>query len=549
MADAKPEFQAQLRALQEAFAADLPKRLDELAQAWAIGESLESRIEAVRRQAHGLAGSGGTFGFPELSQSARALERKLQALQQGHAPLDSTLEQEITREILAIKAGASPASSPVPSPSGARASELGGSVRILSRDESLCTELVPQLQAFGFEVEVFDRFTAFKASTDQGGTALALVDLEASGPDPVDLAALGAARGTNGVLLPLVVISEQGDLPNRLQAVRAGAKAYLSKPLDAFRLLDRLDALNPMLQQDPVRVLIIEDDPVLAENNALVLRSGGIESTVVNDPMQALRPLVDDPPDLILMDLDMPGCSGLELAAVIRQQDAFVGVPIVFLSGEQRADQHMAAMRLGADDFLTKPAAPDYLVSVVISRAQRGRRLRSFMVRDSLTGLLNHSAIKEQLDREFARSERLNENLCLAMVDLDFFKRVNDTHGHPSGDRVIRSLARMLQQRLRKTDIVGRYGGEEFAVILPNTAPEAAKRVLDDLRQSFGALRFPFPRDPTHVTLSCGVSGFPRFKTPAALTEAADQALYQAKAQGRNRVVVAESSSPTSSTK
>lgn len=130
-----------------------------------------------------------------------------------------------------------------------------------------------------------------------------------------------------------MVISNRGDLPSRLEAVRAGARAYLPKPLDVFSLLDRLELTNPAVQQEPIQVLVIDDDPVLARNHALVLGSGGIQSTLVNDPLQAMDALLDHQPDLILMDLDMPGCSGLELAAIIRQQDAFLGVPIVFLSG------------------------------------------------------------------------------------------------------------------------------------------------------------------------------------------------------------------------
>lgn len=536
MADPKPDFQAQLRALQEAFAKELPKRLGALEAAWLAPGEAAARLEALRHNAHSLAGSGGTFGFPELGQAARALERRVQALLQAHTPLDPELEAEISREVASLRASAGPKPADL-GLAGAPSPDEGGVVRLLSMDPRLREELVPQLQAFGFQVDVHSSYRAFLASLGQGPTALALLDLESPGPDPVALADLIPFSQRSP--LPLVIISDQGDLPSRLEAVRAGAKAFLSKGLDIFELLDRLDVVNPALQQDPVQVLIIEDDPVLAENHALVLRSYGVESTIVTDPLKALRPLADRPPDLILMDLNMPGCTGLELAAVIRQQDVFVGVPIVFLSGELREEQHMAAMRLGADDFLTKPANPQHLASVVLSRAQRGRRLRSFMVRDSLTGLLNHSAIKEQLAREFARAERLGDPLCLAMIDLDHFKKVNDTHGHPGGDRVIRTLARLLQQRLRKTDLIGRYGGEEFAVILPHTTPQGAFQVLEDLRKSFGALRFPFPQEPTHITLSCGIAGFPGHTGAAAITEAADQALYQAKRQGRNRVVLA----------
>lgn len=309
MADPTPDFQAQLRALQEAFAKELPKRIDDLEIAWEVGDSLASRLEAVRRQAHSLAGSGGTFGFPELSQAARALERRVQFLQQAPSPLDPTLETEIDQEVRALRmsAGPGPSQTPTQEVLSPQSTVSGGLVRILSQDPFIGSDLVPQLQAFGFDVELYDHFGAFKAALGKGETVLALVDLEDPGAEPVDLSSLGSAGRVGGALLPLVVLSDQGDLASRLQAVRAGAKAYFSKPLDAFTLLDRIDAVNPALQQDPVQVLIIEDDPVLAQNNALVLRSGGAESTIVNDPMQALRPLVDHPPDLILMDLDMPG--------------------------------------------------------------------------------------------------------------------------------------------------------------------------------------------------------------------------------------------------
>ena len=182
-------------------------------------------------------------------------------------------------------------------------------------------------------------------------------------------------------------------------------------------------------------------------------------------------------------------CNGMELAEVIRQLDAFVGIPIVFLSAESDLDKQLFAMGLGADDFLTKPIQPQHLISSVTNRISRSLILRSFMVRDSLTGLLNHTAIKDQLAREVAQTKRRVAPLAFAMVDIDHFKQVNDTYGHPAGDRVIKSLSRLLKQRLREADMVGRYGGEEFAVILSNTDGATAVKVLDSIRKDFSQLR------------------------------------------------------------
>ncbi len=256
----------------------------------------------------------------------------------------------------------------------------------------------------------------------------------------------------------------------------------------------------------------------------------------LHDPLGILQPLVDLRPDLVLMDLYMPGCTGVELAAAIRQQEAFVGIPIVFLSQERERNLQLEALRLGGDDFLVKPVDPGHLASIVATRAQRGRVLRSHMVRDSLTGLLNHSAILDRLGAELARAERSGASLAVAMLDLDHFKAVNDTHGHTAGDRVLRALSHMLQQRLRKTDLVGRYGGEEFAVVLPGATAEAAQRILDDIRQSFRELDFVFGGATIRCTFSAGVADFPAHREVERLVPAADEALYAAKREGRDRV-------------
>jgi diguanylate cyclase (GGDEF)-like protein len=163
------------------------------------------------------------------------------------------------------------------------------------------------------------------------------------------------------------------------------------------------------------------------------------------------------------------------------------------------------------------------------------------MLRDSLTGLFNHTTIRERLSQEVARSVRQNQPLALAMLDLDHFKVVNDTYGHATGDRVIKSLSHMLSRRLRHADIVGRYGGEEFIAILPNSNGQVAMQVMDELRLSFSQIRYISDNHEFNVTISCGIATFPEHQTPASLSEAADQAMYIAKRSGRNRVVLADS--------
>jgi diguanylate cyclase (GGDEF)-like protein len=234
----------------------------------------------------------------------------------------------------------------------------------------------------------------------------------------------------------------------------------------------------------------------------------------------------------------LPDCNGIELARMIRQMENFVSVPIVFLSAETDRERQLAALMMGADDFLIKPVKPEHLIASITSRIERYRKLRSLMIYDGLTNLLNHSTIKERLVKELLRSERDKQPLSFAMLDLDHFKNVNDRYGHSAGDRVLKSLARMLKQRLRRTDLIGRYGGEEFSIIFPNTTAAEAASVVDKLRESFAHIHHLGSDGFFSVTFSCGIASFPEYKTAVAISNAADKALYQAKESGRNRISV-----------
>jgi len=217
-----------------------------------------------------------------------------------------------------------------------------------------------------------------------------------------------------------------------------------------------------------------------------------------------------------------------------------MSIPIIFLSSEDDFGKRLETLDLGGDDFLIKPIKANHLKAVVRSRLERSKILRSYMVRDSLTGLLNHTAIRSVLAQEVTRSKRQNIPLSLAMLDIDHFKMVNDTYGHAAGDSVLKGLSRLLQERLRKYDIIGRYGGDELLTLLINCDETQAFKIMEEIRIHFSEIEFyPVDSKPLLLTFSCGISTFPKYQTAEQLSDSADQALYSAKGSGRNQTKLA----------
>jgi diguanylate cyclase (GGDEF)-like protein len=400
--------------------------------------------------------------------------------------------------------------------------------------------LATQIGCFGFEVLSFGELEQLVNAVQSAPPDAIVMDMifpdrPLGGSDIVR-----TIQSERKAPVPTIFISSHGSLASRLSAVRAGSSAYFVKPVNMTELCSTLSLLTSAEKPEPYRIMIVDDDLQLAEYHALILQEAGMITLTVNDPLQVMSPLYEFKPDLILMDMYMPGCNGMELAKAIRQIGAYFSIPIVYLSSETDTDKQFQAMQTGGDEFLTKPIKPQRLVSSVAVRAERMKTIRSYMVRDSMTGLFNHTATKEHLDTAIALAERKQEEVCFAMIDVDKFKVVNDTYGHPIGDRVLIALARLIRQRVRKADTVGRFGGEEFAVILPGCSLSEAVVLLNEVRESFAAVDFQAKDETFSCTFSCGIAPLSLYGDATALNAGADEALYAAKNGGRNQVVAAK---------
>jgi diguanylate cyclase (GGDEF)-like protein len=539
-----------LEALRAAFAAALPGRLGAITACWRLIEAANTRNDAhaeLTILAHSLAGSAGSFGFRRLGEKAKELEEALAQLYSTTSGLPlcqqnkqiSGLIDALSHLALDRPDTGEEVSFDVTS-ADKKADTMSTNYRIIliEDDALLAQDIATQLRMFGWEVSVFANATdAFIAMQDPWPAAV-IIDLMLPEGPMAGLDLMQQVQSDAEVTVPHVVITTCNDWETRLAAVRSGAAAYLVKPIDISALEDRLDRITNRNFQEPYRVLIVDDDEMLAEHYVQILTAAGMSAIAITSPDRLLTVMDEYRPEIVLMDLYMPECSGVEALKVIRQDPQFDSLPVVFLSTESCLALHQNAMQIGAEDFLQKPISEANLIMAVSIRAERFRAITALIRQDSLTGLLNHISFKLRLEAEVDRSRRSNAPVSLAMLDIDYFKKVNDTYGHPQGDRVIKSLAQLLRKRLRKLDIIGRYGGEEFIIAMPNTLPSQALKILDELRESFGKLRFETTEGEFVCTFSCGVSAMPPLDNAINLINLADDALYRAKRSGRNRIEV-----------
>jgi diguanylate cyclase (GGDEF)-like protein len=494
-------------------------------------------ILPLKHKFHTLAGSAGTFGLPQLGKLAKNLELQLKDwMAEESAPDLSAINSFMS--IFQQVQYAHQSGQQVMNLTSAKLDLLHGQkalIYVLEDDEETAQHLTLTLATFGYQIQSYTRIAELDQALKTRLPNALILDISLPDEEQTGLEYIAGFQQTLAESLPVLVLTSHNSFDHHLQAVRIGARGYFVKPLNTTALEARLQRLLAVHRREAFRVLIVDDDQLLAEHYALVLQGAGLRAEILLNPSQIYEGLNRFRPDVVLLDVLMPGCSGPELAQLIRLQDEWLSVPIIYLSSETDSERQLAALVKGGDDFLTKPITDTALIVAVFARAQRARQLADMMTKDSLTGLLQHARIKERLNQELQRSERTGEPLSVVMLDIDHFKKVNDNYGHLIGDQVISSLANLLKQQLRKTDIIGRYGGEEFLLILPDCNQEQAFGLVEQMRQSFASLPFSFDYQNFHCTFSAGISQSKATDGTDQLIDQADKALYSAKHAGRNQ--------------
>ncbi|MGD9692521.1 MAG: diguanylate cyclase [Phycisphaerales bacterium] len=289
-------------------------------------------------------------------------------------------------------------------------------------------------------------------------------------------------------------------------------------------------------------VLTVDDSKDIQALLRLRLGQEGLEARTALDGPTGIELAKKERPALILLDIDMPGMDGFETLRALKGSDETSSIPVIVLSGEASASDKVMGLDLGAVDYVSKPF-DNYELMARVRAALRTQRLMEMLARraqiDGLTGLFNRAHFEKRVVEVLSQGARLAEQTALAICDVDKFKSINDTFGHPAGDAVLQGFAELMQQSVRSMDSVFRFGGEEFVVLMPKTPPEEAATVMERIRVALSECHWP--RHPERVvTASFGIAIAEIGVLDArAVLASADKALYAAKEGGRNRVVVA----------
>jgi diguanylate cyclase (GGDEF)-like protein len=529
MAGTVEDLQRRLAVLRDHFVQELPQRLSRVGalKPPGVGTWGDDIAAELRLLAHSIKGSAGTFGFTELSARAARLERLIaQALAQ---PAAATGDQKraIREAADALTSAGTVDASAAQAAAPRRPGRATKTLYLLDEDPDRSIGLIAELRQYGYHPEGFATAEALLIAVAELEPVVVLIDGSGEETPERAIAAVTALNADRDPPIPTVLLAGRGDI-------------FLPWPAETAELVSRLDQLATLDDHAPYRVLVLGADAVEANRTAVMLESAGMHTRVAPAPLRILEALADFPPDMLLMDAALPDCPGVELGAVVHQFPAWSTLPILYLASAAEVERQLASAQPGADDFLVKPVAANRLRAAVASRAERRRAIRALISQDPLTGLLTHRAIDRRIEAEVARADRMERPLTLAIIDIDRFRALNQHHGYPVGDGVLRSLALLLRRRLRRSDLIGRFGGDRIAILLPETTPEMAEELFDRIRIAFAGMTHGGADMNVSTSFSTGIAGSRPGRSAAELTRAAELVLLDAKKHGDGAIRVEE---------
>jgi len=482
----------------------------------------EPERSAAENAAHRLAGTAGTFGFPEATEPARRLEDAFTRPLPPDAAHRLATDAATVRRILV--------GNQVPAPEQQEPPQPDVRVLALHAADDLDAQIRATASALGLGI-----------AHDPGESDIEAAIIDLAAPNGESLIRGYAERQPP---VPILALADTASLTDRLMATSAGASLVLPRTGSPTEVVTAAKSLSKQPRPGQFRILAVDDDPVMLAALPAVLAGEPIHVTTLQDPREFWAMLEHTGPDLVVLDLGMPHLDGIALCRIIRTDPRWSTLPVLFLTASTDPAAIDAIFAAGADDYVSKPLVASEVRARIRNRLDRVALYRTLADTDPLTGLVNRRRLESDFDRLSVLARRYHQPLSLALLDIDHFKRVNDTHGHGIGDLVLRRLAERLTGEFRGEDVVARWGGEEFAILAVGMSGTDARQrltgILDSIRGT-PIILSERPQSSLSISLSAGVAelGF-HGDDLHALTRAADAALYRAKRSGRARVLGAE---------
>ena len=503
-----------LAKLQSDYIEKLPAKLNLINDVWRKLTHLSWHDEAfaiMYRLIHSLSGSGTTFGCKHVSVAAKALERYLHPLiDNNRAPTEKerahiiSLMENITSAVNRDSATHKPVL--LPDPVNYPLDNCSDrTIFVVDDDHYICTYLSELLSNIGYRVLVFANPSIAIKQMSQCIPDAVIMDIMFPVGDISGIDAANDIRALSGKRVPMIYISARSDLVARAQVVRAGGDAYFTKPLNFPQLAKCLE--NLLENTEAYKILIIDDDVELSEHNSLLLENANMKTQVVNQPVNTITHLEEFQPDLILMDLHMPAYSGLELASIIRQDENFIGLPIVFLSSESNTDYHDQAIGLGANEFLCKPIAEQCLVGTINKQVRLAREIRGKIKKiskiDPNTGLYNRNYFLEKLDVTLTLAKNSIASKSLFCIQIDNIELLTDRFGVQFLDSINQQCCSLINKQLSISDLISQFCDGQYMVLASERDPRQieifAKSLTDSVRNS------PIRVDNQKISISCSI--------------------------------------------
>jgi len=495
----------------------------------------EVQRTSAARDAHKLAGSLAMFGLEDGSDCARELEH---SLKQPDGPIFSEVPRlaELAldlRECLDSAAAAPPEA-------GRPATSDAGSLLIVSSDPELCERL--SVEALGRDLQPRSAATPAGArrliESDSPDGAVLDVNFGQGVSEGLDLLADLAHRDPP---VPVVVLTGSEALVDRVEVARRGARLFVARTRPATQVIAGVREQIGRVRSGDAKVLAVDDDPAISSAVAAILESRGMSVTTLDDPLGFWELLEATEPDLLILDLDMPGLNGIDLCQAVRADGRFGQLPIVFLTGTTEPAWVEQIFEAGADDFVAKPIVGPELATRVRNRLDRVRLYRDLAEKDGLTGVASRRGATGAIEALLASANRFGQPVAFALIDVDEFRDLNAGLGHTTGDAVLRRLGTLMAETFRSEDVIGRWGDNEFVLGMSGLArDDAVQRVAETLEVFRQEWFTGHEGRRIQVSFSAGVAEYPGDGASLhQLDRAAADAVRAAKASGRDRVLPA----------